>query len=104
MYVVFVVVAAVVIFVAVAVTLGRGTVIDDDPPVVPGPELGDQPLREADLADVRFAVVPRGYRMDQVDAVIARLGRELAGRDARIEELEAALQHAGGAPPEHRVR
>ncbi len=31
----------------------------------------------------------RGYRMDEVDDVLDRLGAELALRDARIAELEA---------------
>lgn len=97
MFVVFVVIAAVVIFAVVAVSLGNGKLMDDDPPDVTAPELGPEPLYEADLAAVRFAVVMRGYRMDQVDGVLARLGRELTERDERIAQLEAALsQRAGG--------
>jgi DivIVA domain-containing protein len=37
---------------------------------------------------VRFAIGLRGYRMDQVDDVLDRLGRELAARDDRIAALE----------------
>lgn len=41
---------------------------------------GTEPLRVADLADIRFDTAVRGYRMDQVDAMIARLQ---AGDDSR---------------------
>lgn len=47
-------------------------------------------LEPADLDAVRFSVVPRGYRMDQVDAVLDRLRAELADRDRRLEALTAA--------------
>jgi DivIVA domain-containing protein len=36
----------------------------------------------------------RGYRMGEVDDVLDRLGAELAERDVRIAELEAALASA----------
>ncbi|MCQ1999347.1 DivIVA domain-containing protein [Arthrobacter zhaoxinii] len=42
-----------------------------------------------DVARLRFPVALRGYRMDQVDAVLDRLAAALAERDARIRELEA---------------
>lgn len=35
------------------------------------------PLDAADLRDVRFSVVPRGYSMVQVDALLARLADQL---------------------------
>src|SRR5690606_30249258 len=43
-----------------------------------------RPMTAADLSKVRFSVVLRGYRMDEVDEVIEHLARELAARDARI--------------------
>lgn len=109
MFVVFVVIAAVVVFTVVAVSLGRGTLMDDEPPAVPAPDLDDAPLHGADVAGVRFAVVMRGYRMDQVDDVLARLGRELDERDERIARLEDALRQrpgpeAGSALPVRPVR
>ncbi|MDP9418521.1 MAG: DivIVA domain-containing protein [Actinomycetota bacterium] len=48
------------------------------------------PLEPAALDEVRFPIVFRGYRMDDVDAVLDRVRGELADRDARIAELEAA--------------
>ncbi|QMU67725.1 DivIVA domain-containing protein [Streptacidiphilus sp. P02-A3a] len=67
----------------------------------------DLPLeRQLDRADVdglRFPMAVRGYRMDEVDDVLDRLGVELSHRDLRIGELEAALAAAldsssGGTP------
>jgi DivIVA domain-containing protein len=49
------------------------------------------PVHAPDLANLRFPVVLRGYRMSAVDEVLDRLGDELVARDARIEELEVAL-------------
>lgn len=40
-----------------------------------------------DLAGVRFSMALRGYRMSEVDDVLARLGDELAERDAEITRL-----------------
>ncbi|WP_409238056.1 DivIVA domain-containing protein [Streptomyces sp. PA5.6] len=54
----------------------------------------DRPLRRADVDLVRFPMTLRGYHMGEVDDVLARLGAELAERDARIAELEAALAGA----------
>ena len=58
----------------------------------------DLPLeRQLDRTDVdglRFPMAVRGYRMDEVDDVLDRLGVELSHRDLRIAELEAALAAA----------
>ncbi len=39
------------------------------------------------VAAVRFGLAPRGYRMSEVDAVLSRLGEELAQRDAELAQL-----------------
>lgn len=43
------------------------------------PTLPEGNLTGADLRDVQFAVVPRGYSMEQVDALLARLETQLDG-------------------------
>jgi DivIVA domain-containing protein len=48
-------------------------------------------LHAQDVADVRFDTALRGYRMDQVDAVLDQLQR-------RIAELEAGRDAVGPAP------
>lgn len=50
-------------------------------------DLPEHPLRTTDVDRLRFAVTVRGYAMDQVDYVLARLSREIADRDALIAEL-----------------
>ncbi|MGB5951002.1 MAG: DivIVA domain-containing protein [Ornithinimicrobium sp.] len=44
-------------------------------------------VRDQDLAQVRLDIAFRGYRMDQVDALLVRLGTELTERDAEIDRL-----------------
>ena len=73
----------------VAVAAGRGGGLADVPRDLRPLGLPDGPLRAEDVAALRFHVVVRGYRMDEVDAVIDRLCAELAQRDGRIAELEA---------------
>lgn len=53
---------------------------------------GPGELTRGDVAAVRFHRAARGYRMDQVDAVLDRLADELAARD----ELIAQLRHGPG--------
>lgn len=50
-------------------------------------DLPDRPLTGAELQDLRFGITIRGYAMDQVDDVLARLSHEIADRDALIAEL-----------------
>lgn len=51
---------------------------DDRPDV----SLPDGPLRGDDLRGVRLNTAVRGYRADEVDALLARLADELDRRDA----------------------
>ena len=46
----------------------------------------DRPLTAEDLRRVRFSVAFRGYRMSEVDALLARLADEAGGRGARHTE------------------
>ena len=54
----------------------------------------DRPLGRSDVDSLRFPMALRGYRMDEVDDVLDRLGVELTHRDVRVAELEAALSAA----------
>lgn len=60
----------------------------DDRPDVALPD--DRPLEAQDLRTVRFPLAVRGYRMSDVDAVLARLATELEDRAARGDEDGAA--------------
>lgn len=87
----FVVVA--VLGAVVVVAVGRGgemaEVYDDRPDVrVPA----DRPLTGDDLGRVRFTTAFRGYRMAEVDALLARLAAELdevAASGGRAEDEPA---------------
>ncbi|MFJ5923256.1 DivIVA domain-containing protein [Kitasatospora sp. NPDC092948] len=66
----------------------------------------DRPLSRTDVDELRLPMAVRGYRMDEVDDVLDRLGAELALRDAKIAELEAvgavrgSVEASGGAAGE----
>lgn len=63
-----------------------------EPPVRSLPPVGlPDPPRPADLDRLRFAVALRGYRMDQVDAVLDRLRDRLVAQDREIDRLRARL-------------
>lgn len=71
---------------------GDGAALPEAQPdrlVDPLPE--DRPVDRTDVEELRLPLALRGYRMAEVDDALGRLGAELAERDARIAELEAAL-------------
>lgn len=69
---------------------------------LPDVELPQRAVATEDVDAIRFSVGFRGYRMDEVDAVLDRLGLELGAREEEIRELRQQL-HGGGpetlAPP-----
>ncbi len=71
------IIAVVILGLAAVAATGRfgglpGTVTDTPQPHVPAGALG-----AADLRGLRFAVVPRGYSMQQVDELLDRLAGQL---------------------------
>lgn len=94
MTLVFLVAVILVIAVIIAVAAGRfagGMVpaISTVPPVrLPA---AAQPLHPADLDDLRFQTVLRGYRMEQVDAALDRLREELVRQSEVCAHLQAQL-------------
>ncbi len=92
MFWVIVVAMAVVVGGAALVALGGGGSLPEavhDRIAVRLPQ--ERPLSRADVDEIRLPMAVRGYRMDEVDDVLDRLGAELAYRDSRIAELEAAV-------------
>lgn len=61
---------------------------------VPVGEVGSQALDE-----IRFDQAVRGYRMDEVDGLITRLGEEIAVRDREIAARDEELRGLRSAPP-----
>ncbi len=85
----------VIVFVVAALAAGQGGQLapaEPDRPELDLPSTG--PLRAEHLERLRFPVVLRGYRMDEVDGVLDRLGAELRARDTRISDLEGRLGSA----------
>ena len=79
----FAIVAVLVIGCLVTLAVARGAQTQpayDDRPEVRLP--ADRPLRAEDLSTVRFTTAARGYRMSEVDALLARLRAEMAEREA----------------------
>jgi DivIVA domain-containing protein len=63
---------------------------------LPDVELPADAVATDDVDAIRFSVGFRGYRMDEVDAVLDRLGLELGAREEEIRELRQQLY--GGGP------
>lgn len=70
--------------------IGTGLSVSMPEPVhTTGHDVLGPDVTRAELASVRFDRAARGYRMDQVDAVLDRLAEELELRDRRIADLTA---------------
>lgn len=80
-----------ILFGAAAVATHDGEVLRDPVPDDRGAALPPTDVQPEDVAELRFDMAVRGYRMAQVDAALARLADELARRDQRIGELEQAV-------------
>jgi DivIVA domain-containing protein len=52
---------------------------------------GDRPLNEEDITVVRFDTALRGYRMEQVDRAMSRIGYDLGYKAELIRALEAEV-------------
>jgi DivIVA domain-containing protein len=90
-YLVVMVFVAALVFLLASVLFGRG---EELPPLPPGSSPTRLPASDVtseDLKDVRFQLVLRGYKMSEVDWVLARLGEELDGLRAKVADLEQQL-------------
>ncbi|WP_232676151.1 DivIVA domain-containing protein [Nocardioides sp. R-C-SC26] len=96
------IVAILVLGAVAAVAAGRGAPMavehGDRPDVLPGSvgRDGTLPLTGEHLRRVRFPVVLRGYRMDDVDALLDRVARQLDGGPV-AEDDDAGHQGPSGA-------
>ncbi|MGW5423837.1 DivIVA domain-containing protein [Streptomyces sp. NPDC003943] len=94
----FLLITMVVVVAAVTLAVVGGGESEVLPEVAPeqlvDPLPATRPVDQADVEALRLPVSARGYRMTDVDDVLDRLGAELAERDSRIADLEAALATA----------
>jgi len=89
-YLVVMVLVAAVVFLLASILFGRGEELPALPPGASPTRLPEDGITAEDLRDVRFQQVVRGYKMSEVDWVLARAGAELDELRARVAELEAA--------------
>ena len=85
----WVIVLVAIIGAVAVVAVGRGdsmAEVYDDRPDTSVPTSG--PLRAEDLQAVRFNTGVRGYRMDEVDALLARLEAQMLDRETGEERAE----------------
>ncbi|EOD66946.1 DivIVA domain-containing protein [Amycolatopsis vancoresmycina] len=97
-YLVVMLLVAAVVFLLAAVVFGRGEELAPLPPGSSPTRLPAEDITGEDLADVRFQLVFRGYKMSEVDWVVRRLGVELDELRARVAELEQREQERENAP------
>lgn len=89
----FLLIALAVLAVTAALVVGTmGGGMAEPTSTVPPVDLSPGPLSPRALSQVRFAPALRGYRMQQVDAVLDRVADELAVRDGEITRLQEELR------------
>lgn len=96
-YLLVMLLVAAVVFLIASMAFGRGEELEPLPPGASPTRLPAAEVTSADVAQVRFQLVLRGYRMSEVDWVMQRLGTELDQLRARVASLERQLsEHQGG--------
>lgn len=90
------------LFALIVVVDGRADLMADMPPdSAPATLPHDRPVSADNVTELYFDRAFRGYRMDQVDAVLDRLVAELAARDSdRAKRLERPARLERPVPPE----
>ena len=91
-------VGIVVLCFVVALMLGLGGGMGRPTASLSHEPLPEDNLHDEDLAELRFDVTARGYRMSQVDGVVDRLRRELREKDEQIAFLRSGPVGTPDAP------
>lgn len=78
-----------VVYLLAAMVFGRGEELAPLPPGTSPTRLPAAGITGDDVRAVRFQQSLRGYKMSEVDWVVARLGDELDSVRARLAELES---------------
>lgn len=96
LYLVVMLLVAAVVFLLATAVFGRG---EELAPLAPGSSptrLPAEGVTGDDVKSVKFQLVLRGYKMSEVDWVLARLGAEIDGLREQIAELEAERSERAG--------
>lgn len=92
LYLVVLILVAIVLFGVASVLFGRGEQLPPLPRATTATALPASGITAADVEDVKFTQVLRGYKTSEVDWVLDRLGRELdllRGQLASAQAVEA---------------
>ncbi|RKT52634.1 DivIVA domain-containing protein [Saccharothrix australiensis] len=93
-YLVVMVLVAAVVFLLASLVFGRGEELAPLPPGASPTRLPADELTAADVRDLKFQQVFRGYKMTEVDWALDRLATEVERLRARVAELESARDPA----------
>lgn len=96
-YLVVMALVAAVVYLLAAAVFGRGEELAPLPPGASPTRLPAGDVTGDDLRAVRFQQVFRGYKMSEVDWVLARVGAEMDELRARIAELEGGRRVSVGS-------
>ncbi|WP_250283607.1 MULTISPECIES: DivIVA domain-containing protein [unclassified Frankia] len=86
-----IVVVAAIVFAVAALAVGRFDRLSPAPRDAADQRLPSPTMSADDVAGIRFEMALRGYRMADVDAVLARLAGELAWRDAELARRDEEM-------------
>lgn len=90
-YLLVMLLVAAVVFLLAALVFGRGEELAPLPPGSSPTRLPAEDITSDDATSVTFQLVARGYKMSEVDWVVARLGGEIDVLRGRVADLEAEL-------------
>lgn len=82
---------AALVFVVAATVFGRGEELAPLPPAATPTRLPADRIDGQDVRELRFQQALRGYRMEEVDWALARLGEELERMTVERDDLLARL-------------
>lgn len=98
-YLLVMVLVAAAVFLLAALVFGRGEELAPLPPGSSPTRLPAEDITAGDISQVKFQLVLRGYKMSEVDWVMARMGTEIDSLRARLAELESERETGCADPP-----
>ncbi|HEX5407263.1 MAG TPA: DivIVA domain-containing protein [Pseudonocardiaceae bacterium] len=97
-YLVVMVLVAAVVYLLASAVFGRGEELAPLPPGASPTRLPADDATGDDIRSVRFQQVFRGYKMSEVDWVLARLSEDVDQLRARLAELEGTPVSVASSP------